>query len=56
MLLDSNSNQNDCVLNGRAINNTILQINPLLVPTLKNNKTTLTVGKTDLSKVNFNYI
>ncbi|OUM68541.1 hypothetical protein PIROE2DRAFT_3674 [Piromyces sp. E2] len=45
-----NSNQNDCVLNGGAINNTILQINPLFVPTLKNNKTTLTVGKTDLSK------
>ncbi|ORX64207.1 hypothetical protein BCR32DRAFT_287248 [Anaeromyces robustus] len=43
-------NQNDCVLNGGSINNTILQTNPLLIPTLKNTKTTLTIGKTDLSK------
>jgi len=43
-------NQNDCVLNGGKINNTILQTNPLFIPTLKNAKTTLTVGKTDLSK------
>jgi len=45
-----NQNQNDYVLNGGVINNTILQTNPLFIPTLKNAKTTLTVGKTDLSK------
>jgi len=49
-----NQNQNDYVLNGGVINNTILQTNPLFIPTLKNAKTTLTVGKTDLSKVNIN--
>lgn len=45
-------NQNDSVLNSGAI----LQANPLFIPTLKNTKTTLTVGKTDLSKVYIEYI
>ena len=49
------NNQNDCILNGGIVNNTILQTNPLLIPTLKSSKTTLTVGKTDLSKVNTNH-
>ncbi|KAL6591627.1 hypothetical protein LY90DRAFT_668240 [Neocallimastix californiae] len=44
-------NQNDNILNGNGLNNTILQTNSLFIPELKNTdtKTTLIVGKTDLS-------
>jgi len=46
-------NQNDNILNGNGLNNTILQTNSLFIPELKNTdtKTTLIVGKTDLSNV-----
>ena len=46
-------NQNDNILNGNGLNNTILQTNSLFIPELKNTdtKTTLIVRKTDLSNV-----